>query len=347
MPFPNSNLPATSQPWARDVQKRVESLESNVKANEINNTARDVQLETSYKRLDKAVNDLIVADAAIQIAVEQAQQAAEDADAAATTANAAITALGQLDEATSTYKLNASNLTLGTLNASVVNVTNINASNITTGTISADKISAGSITASSINLTSSSYSLKVGSSSDFSYLYVSPQNNQGISVNRLGFVSTSTAGWWTSTYPYFDNYGFVGLTAFAWAGIRSWTAVVVVSDEREKNSITDSNLGLSFINSLRPVSYKYNVGENEKVLDENGEVIDTVPRAGKRTHYGLIAQDVKQSLDDIGVSDFGGWVIDDISDPESRQALRYEEFISPLIKAVQELSARVEQLEGA
>jgi hypothetical protein len=89
MPFPNSNLSSNAQPWARDVQKRIESLESNVKANEINNTARDVQLDNNYKRLDKAVNDLIVADAAIITATQQAQDAADDAAAAASAAASA------------------------------------------------------------------------------------------------------------------------------------------------------------------------------------------------------------------------------------------------------------------
>lgn len=108
MPFPNSNLAATSQPWARDVQKRVESLESNVKANEINNTARDVQLENNYKRIDKAVNDLIVADAAIAIAVSQAGAAAQDAQDAID----AITSLGSVD---SDYTINAGNINGGTI----------------------------------------------------------------------------------------------------------------------------------------------------------------------------------------------------------------------------------------
>jgi len=42
----------------------------------------------------------------------------------------------------------------------------------------------------------------------------------------------------------------------------------------------------------------------------------------------------------------GGWVLTDINDQNSLQALRYEEFIAPLIKAVQELSARVTALEN-
>lgn len=44
--------------------------------------------------------------------------------------------------------------------------------------------------------------------------------------------------------------------------------------------------------------------------------------------------------------DFGGWVMVDKNDPDSAQALRYEELIAPLIKAVQELAAKVAALEA-
>ena len=112
-----------------------------------------------------------------------------------------------------------------------------------------------------------------------------------------------------------------------WKNIYLTNAATVVSDERTKQNILPSDLGLSFINNLEPVKYNR---------------ID-----GNRTHYGLIAQQVKSVLDEANVTDFGGWVISNVGDPLSQQALRYEEFISPLIKAVQELSARVKALEEA
>lgn len=110
-----------------------------------------------------------------------------------------------------------------------------------------------------------------------------------------------------------------------WKNIYLNSAATVISDERTKENILTSDLGLDFINLLNPVKYNK---------------ID-----GNRTHYGLIAQEVKSVLDQSGVADFGGWVISDVSDPEGQQALRYEEFISPLIKAVQELTARIKILE--
>ena len=39
------------------------------------------------------------------------------------------------------------------------------------------------------------------------------------------------------------------------------------------------------------------------------------------------------------------WCLDDSQDPNSRQSLRYEEIIAPLVKAVQELSNKIKTLE--
>jgi hypothetical protein len=65
-------------------------------------------------------------------------------------------------------------------------------------------------------------------------------------------------------------------------------------------------------------------------------------REGQRQHFGLIAQEVRASLPaDV---DFGGWVKEDVGNPEGLEALRYEEFIAPLIKAVQELKAANDNL---
>jgi hypothetical protein len=58
----------------------------------------------------------------------------------------------------------------------------------------------------------------------------------------------------------------------------------------------------------------------------------------------LLSQEVKAALPD-GV-DFGGWVLTDKENPDSQHALRYDQFIAPLIKAVQELSAKVAALES-
>tara|TARA_R100000315_G_C5224888_1_gene136141 strand:+ start:325 stop:1674 length:1350 start_codon:yes stop_codon:yes gene_type:complete len=110
------------------------------------------------------------------------------------------------------------------------------------------------------------------------------------------------------------------------------------SDRSIKNTITDSDLGLDFINKLKPVSFKFNQNVEELKLDA-------------KTHYGLIAQDVEDVITGLGKT------LDDISiavKPEDKtyagndrpMAIDYTQLISVLIKSVQELSAKVETLES-
>lgn len=124
-----------------------------------------------------------------------------------------------------------------------------------------------------------------------------------------------------------------------WKTIYSNTGTINTSDQRLKTNIANSSLGLNFINELNPVSYKFIEGGKEIV---DGDVI-SIP--GSRTHFGLIAQEVKEALDASGIEDFAGWVKMDMSEEDSMQGLRYDQFIAPLIKAVQELTARVKAIE--
>lgn len=147
-------------------------------------------------------------------------------------------------------------------------------------------------------------------------------------------------------YPLVDNAYSFGKAGARFTAFWAANGTIQTSDLRTKTNINDSVLGLDFINELRPVSYKFIIGQNEVSASEveGGDPIVT-PRAGQRTHYGLIAQEVKEAIDNAGF-DFGGWILTDKNDPDSQQGLRYDQFISPLIKAVQELTARVEALEA-
>lgn len=176
-----------------------------------------------------------------------------------------------------------------------------------------------------------------------------------LQVNANGAVRYygSDGGW----FPAADNVYVVGAPGNRWSAVWAANGSIQTSDERQKTDIQNTSLGLSFINALRPVSYKWVVGGNEvqnryteeerdeflaqdyKLPDDYFDPIVT-PRAGRRTHYGLIAQEVK---DVLGNTDFGGYVYDSETD---QHALRYDQFIAPLIKAVQELSAKVQELEA-
>ena len=126
-------------------------------------------------------------------------------------------------------------------------------------------------------------------------------------------------------YPFADNTHSIGSgserfnTVFATQGINT-------SDKNEKNTIVECDLGLSFINKLKPVSYKWNKSDG-------------------KTHYGLIAQDIEETIKSVGknLSDFGGIY----KEENESMGLAYNEIFSPLIKAVQELSAKVAALEAS
>ena len=183
-------------------------------------------------------------------------------------------------------------------------------------------------------------------------------------VNGIKFQSRQYAGWANSFYPYYDATYDLGVRAadYRWDNMYYTGSLFDSSDRRIKNSIEDSNLGLEFIEKLKPVSYYKNVskkhpieipleegqdGEPEVERDEDGNPIYTTT-PGKRRHYGLIAQDVQESLTECGVdpSNFSGWALVDPNDPNSEQSLAYIKFIAPMIKAIQELSAKVKELES-
>lgn len=167
-------------------------------------------------------------------------------------------------------------------------------------------------------------------------------------ANPTAVVGAIVAG--GTFQPSAHNTYALGTSSIAWSNIYAQSGTVQTSDERLKNTIEDSVLGLDFINALRPVSYKLNEGQRVYVpasVDADGnevpESYEVIP--GRRKHFGLIAQEVKAAVDAAG-TDFGGWVLADLEDADSKQALRYEEFVAPLIKAVQELTARVVALEA-
>ena len=132
----------------------------------------------------------------------------------------------------------------------------------------------------------------------------------------------------------------------------SWT---VASDERVKDNITDAAIGLDFINALRPVTFTkihpadYPTEIRDDRYKQGGADYDEETEAPIKdefdtttVHDGLIAQEVKATMDSLGVG-FSGWK----EKADGRQGIQYEALVMPLIKAVQELSAKVKALENA
>ena len=117
----------------------------------------------------------------------------------------------------------------------------------------------------------------------------------------------------------------------------SWTRS---SDERKKTNIADATLGLDFIDDLRTVTFKWKRSQDiPNTLNDYDADVNHMDTA--ITMHGMLAQDVKAALDTAGVTTFGGWA----EESDGSQSLSQEMFIYPLIKAVQELSAKVKKLE--
>lgn len=119
-----------------------------------------------------------------------------------------------------------------------------------------------------------------------------------------------------------NNQVRIGNTEITYAGVQvAWT---ITSDEKWKENIATSDLGLNFINALRPVSY---VRKN----DEN-----------KTTEYGFIAQELEKTLAEFEVLNAG--IIN--KDDQGMLSVRYNDLLAPMVKAIQELKAENEQLKA-
>jgi hypothetical protein len=57
--IPNSNLPVSSQPWGREIQKRIEAIQEQLSRQRVNSDTADSQLQSSYKRIDETLNGLL------------------------------------------------------------------------------------------------------------------------------------------------------------------------------------------------------------------------------------------------------------------------------------------------
>ena len=113
------------------------------------------------------------------------------------------------------------------------------------------------------------------------------------------------------------------------------------SDLHKKTNIENTDLGLSFINELRPVTFNWKPNsefpKHFKDYSETENHMDT-----ETNMYGMIAQDVEKALDKVGHKNFGGWS----EEEDGSQRLAQSMFIYPLINAVKELSTTVEELKA-
>ena len=122
------------------------------------------------------------------------------------------------------------------------------------------------------------------------------------------------------------------------------TTWALPSDERIKEEIEDDVIGLSFINDLRPRTFRYRKEKDiPEALKSHVSGSEERFRTDKYQH-GFIAQEVKEAIDKHNFKDgFDMW---SENENDGRQLIGPTAVIPMLIKAIQELSAEVEKLKG-
>jgi hypothetical protein len=131
-------------------------------------------------------------------------------------------------------------------------------------------------------------------------------------------------------------------------------SISALSDQRDKKDIEDIDYGLDLVNSLKPRKFVWDPREietvklsHEEVEGEDGKMVVTEnrertkikPATDGMKDIGFIAQEL-QAVDD----DFLRLVYD--ANPDKLEA-SYGRLVPVLVKAVQELSAKVTALENA
>jgi hypothetical protein len=107
------------------------------------------------------------------------------------------------------------------------------------------------------------------------------------------------------------------------------TSITSLSDARDKKEISELSAGLDFVKTLKPVEFVWNDRDNEAKRDIKD--------------FGFIAQDLKKSQEDAELADTLKLVYEE--NPEKLEA-SYGKLIPILVKAIQDLSAKVEALEA-
>ena len=159
-------------------------------------------------------------------------------------------------------------------------------------------------------------------------------NNDGLMLFGTGSIFMGSRNSAFGTIE--DDSNNLGSPVGRWNDIYATNGTIQTSDANNKSNITDADLGLNFVSQLTPRKYTLNGGDSN------------------RTHYGLIAQEVKTVLDNnnISTNDFAAYIASEVLDEneqgtgEYKYGLRYTELISILIKAIQELEQRIEDLEN-
>lgn len=123
----------------------------------------------------------------------------------------------------------------------------------------------------------------------------------------------------------------LGSQTYKWTSVWSETGTIQTSDRAEKKDISyDMSKYIELFDALKPANYKMINGTSD------------------RTHTGFVAQDIKESLQNLGMStvDFACFIKDKNEETgEDVYALRYEELIALLTAKIQQQQKQIDDLE--
>lgn len=166
--------------------------------------------------------------------------------------------------------------------------------------------------------------------------------------------------------PSSDNAYSLGASgSLRWTAVYAMSSTITTSDERTKNVLGESDLGLDFICDLVPIRYTMKVAENiitdnwvtvreaYSFMDDYGTLVEVpavvenqqvvTQKPGTRIHYGLSAQQLRATLLKHKQDNAAMWCLSNPADPDSQQAVRYEGLVAPLVQSTRQMRARIEQ----
>jgi hypothetical protein len=185
-------------------------------------------------------------------------------------------------------------------------------------------------TTSGTALGTGNYNVIIGAEADVS---ASSSSNQIVIGNRVtGFANAyATLGDQT-------NKVYIQLNGVA----TTWTAA---SDARLKTDIQDYNVGLAFVNDLRPVTFRWKAKRDVPPEFERLHADDAAPCMGASdtTYEGFIAQEVKAAIDKHQLPN--GQSIWHQGD-DGTQSLSPGALVPVLVRAIQELSKQIDELKA-
>jgi hypothetical protein len=117
----------------------------------------------------------------------------------------------------------------------------------------------------------------------------------------------------------------------------TWSAT---SDINIKKNIEPESIGLSLINKLNPV--QFNFKSVDDLSDEEDMYFDYVSSKSSKRCHGFIAQEVEEAAQSVGIDSLDGLYVD----AKGVYQFGATAFIQPMVKAIQELSSKIDSLES-